>query len=391
MIGAHGLDVFNASRSRFLSAIAATYLHDLQQSDCTVVLLTHLLPDRPVLVGLLSRYLEVRRIIAIPYSTDERVAKWVSRRFPLSRPTLAELQDGGLLRDILLAERRKRTILIEIGGYAACLVGRRGEAIYPDLLGIIEGTEAGYRAYQLSGAARTPIVCMSLSPTKAAESALVGPACLFSTNAVLRRLGFTNELKDACVLGYGRVGRSVAAALVASGFRTVVYDPDPERRLEALAAGFPSPSREEALRQADVVFGATGVSAWMAPDASFMREGAFLVSCSSKDVEFGFAHLARAYGAERLADGAHAINIDGKRLHVLNEGMPINFRDGANSGPILTLLQAEMIAACGELVRGSLQPGIQAPPMEARAPILKAWMDFYINPATGWFRPMPDS
>jgi len=53
--------------------------------------------------------------------------------------------------------------------------------------------------------------------------------------------------------GFGRVGRSVAAACRAFGLNVSVYDVDLQRRLDALASGFQVPERVEALKTADIV------------------------------------------------------------------------------------------------------------------------------------------
>jgi len=380
-------DVFNSARARFLRFIARKYLSDIPCENLSLIIVTHLLPDRPVFIETLSRHFGIQHVIAIPYSTNELVAGWVSQRFPLWRPTLSELQDGEGLRKIVHTKGDNKAILAEIGGYGAGLLGGQDELAKSRILGVVEGTEAGLRAYQSISAPAVPVVCLSLSPVKDAEATLVGPACFFSTNVILRRLGYCNELRRACVLGYGRVGQSIAATLSANGISTSVFDPNPERRLAALSAGLSVPSREEGLRQADIVFGAAGKLSWTEADARHMRQQSFLVSCSSKDAEFEFAKLARTHGADRLVEGVHAIDIGGKRLNFLNEGAPINFRDGANAGPVLTLLQAEMVAAMGEIALRSLPPGIQAPSEAIRAAILKAWFEFYIDPISGWYRP----
>jgi adenosylhomocysteinase len=219
-----------------------------------------------------------------------------------------------------------------------------------------------------------------------AESALVGPACLFSIDRILRALGFANELKTAVVLGYGRVGKSVAEACRSRGLLVYVFDQEPERCVQALADGFLIPDRRIALARADVVLAATGERSWHEEDTQIMRDGAFLVSCSSKDVEFDFAGIRERYPVKELGTGVHTAIIHGKPLHFIYEGRPVNFSDGANLGPLLTLLQAEMIAACGDLLRRRFSPGVQGPNRDTRRLVIKEWFDHYLDRDLGWYR-----
>ncbi|WP_439476872.1 hypothetical protein [Brevundimonas sp.] len=119
MTDADSFDLFNEARARFLSSMASEHLSSSEGTLCSVVILTHLLADRPVFIEALSRYLTISRVIAIPYSTDQRVADWVAARFTLAQPSLQELQQGGVVRDALLHDGTAAQILIEIGGYGA--------------------------------------------------------------------------------------------------------------------------------------------------------------------------------------------------------------------------------------------------------------------------------
>ncbi len=49
---------------------------------------------------------------------------------------------------------------------------------------------------------------------KETEDFLVGSSCLFSTGRLLREAGFLIDGKQALILGFGKVGRGLAHALL---------------------------------------------------------------------------------------------------------------------------------------------------------------------------------
>ena len=380
--GAENLDVFNRARQRFLEDVAAFELKEIGR-DTAVVVVTHLLSDRPVLLEVLGKHLEVRHVFGIPYSTDRRVADWIDIRFPLTEASLEQLIEGSCIIEKLQAKDRK-TVLVEIGGYSSTRLNMDG-SVPPSFCGVVEGTESGTSAHRRFEPLNYPVVALSLSPTKAAESNLVGTGCLVSTARILRELGYSNELRTVCVLGFGRVGQSVARASRDAGFDVVVYDTSFDKRIQALGEGFRIPERLDALKAGEIIFGATGVQSWTTQDLAAMQSGAFLVSCSSKDVEFGFLGLRSEYGASKLSDAVHQVRVRGTTINILCEGTPVNFRDGASVGPLLTLLQAELIGSCADLLLNRVQRGIHSPRDDLRQRVAAAWKGHYIDPVSGWY------
>ena len=380
------LDHFNLVRLDFLTQVSRKLSGTISDEEKpVVVLITHLLPDRPALVTALNNLFEVVHIFGIPYSTDTDAARWLGNRFPLSQPTLTALLSGECIEQVIMKFQSKKVILMDIGSYGALIIRRTREAMRGHMLGVIEGADSGIRRYIDSGPHSLPIVGMSMSPIKSAESTLVGESCLFSIDRILRTLGFSNEVRNVTVLGYGRVGVGVAAACKSRGYSVSIFDTNDERRLQALADGFLIPSRGSALASADLVLAATGRRSWSADDAQLMREGAFLASCSSKDIEYGYSDIAEKYGTEEPTSGINVSLIQGRRLNFIYAGHPVNFRDGANLGPILTLVQAEAIASCLGIALGAFQSGVNPPNETARAAILKQWIQFYVDEEFGWF------
>lgn len=102
-----------------------------------------------------------------------------------------------------------------------------------NLVGIVEDTENGYQKYQSKiqtarDARRLcPIVSVARSSLKLPEDFLVGQAIVFSAESVLREQKQVLAGKQAMVIGYGKIGSSIATTLPAKGVRVAIAEADP--------------------------------------------------------------------------------------------------------------------------------------------------------------------
>lgn len=354
----------------------------------SLILITHLLPDRPAFLNALSIFFEIDAVVAIPYSTNREVCDHLNTQFRIIEPTLDQLLNSDWVTETIRALARRDYFVLEIGGYlSAAQSSLAGERAKPRLLGIVEGTESGLHRYAGEKALAVPVIAMPRSPLKTIESLLVGPSCFFSFERLLREVGLTHEPKTIFVNGFGRIGTSVALDARRRGLEVIAFDTVMERRLSALALGFAIPSREACLTRADVIFGCTGVDAWEIADLKHMPGRKFLVSATSKDVEFRFSELRMKLKTEQLTDGLHLLTHDWGEVLIVNEGRPVNFRDGAELGDVLVLFQAEMIATLQHLAVSIPEPGLHLPPAEVRERIMSDWIEVKISPQTGWPTP----
>lgn len=126
---------------------------------------------------------------------------------------------------------------------------------------------------------------------------------MFSFEKILRdELKDSLQGKNALVLGYGNVGRAVALSLRGMQTNVMVFDTDPCRMIEAKFEGFHIGPRAELLSSADVIFGTTGRRSLGQSDFEILRSGVYLVSGSSRQIEFDIAALFKASTKERLSD-----------------------------------------------------------------------------------------
>ena len=340
------------------------------------VLLTHLLPDRPVLLAALDRVARVAGVIAIPYSIDEQTLTEVARTIPVTTPTLDELDDpsyvsqtlGGMVDD-------QPFLVVEIGGYLASGIVDLKREYGDQLAGVVEDTEAGHRRYSELSELPVRVVSVARSRVKEPEDLVVGRSCLFSTERILRSFGDVLEERRVMVIGFGKVGFGLALALRDRGIRPVVWDRDPVQMARAAALGCRVIERSLALQTSDLVFGATGATSVTAADLPLLRDRCVLVSCSSRDVEFDLSGLSNAGDTHAVSTEVDRIRVDNRMIFVLRRGRPVNFADGAVLGSVLTLTQGGLIAGVKEVWTGKERHGLFGLSDEAEQLVAGIWID----------------
>jgi adenosylhomocysteinase len=363
------------------------------QRDVQLLLLTHLIDDRPVLVEACERIAKIVALIGIEYSNDEAVVQQLERDFGerVLTPTLGELRDPQTIVDLALAsiDVERPVVLCEIGGYFAPVIEILADKLGSRLLGVVEDTESGHRAYEhvaSAGQLPCPVLSLARSPLKEPEDAIVGQSCVFSVERILRSAGFLLNTRRALVLGYGKVGRGSALALRDRHCHVSVFDVDPARRARALAEGFAVPGLESAVVDADLVLGATGQCSLEAAQLAMCKSGAVLASCSSKDVEFDLGTLQRDFKLISQSEALATFEKAGRTVHLLYGGRPVNFRDGAVIGPFLSLVQGEMLMAISELVDLNLGSGLQAATEQSRSFVASLWLEIFCDQHSGFVR-----
>jgi adenosylhomocysteinase len=212
-------------------------------------------------------------------------------------------------------------VLLDVGGYFAPTLHLVAKTFSGRLLGVVEDTENGHQRYAALDEVPCPVVSVARSPLKECEDHLVGRSIVFSTEALVRSRGDILTSREACVIGYGKVGRSIARALHAHDLRVTVYDTDPVKRVQAMAQGF----------------------------------------------------------RRRTPVGDHLTRFDviGHYFYLLADGGAVNFLHGGVVGTFIHLVQAEILTATGVITSGELDPGITELHAEHRQVISRAWLDSF--------------
>jgi adenosylhomocysteinase len=291
------------------------------------------------------------------------------------------------LETAIRAAADQRFAILEIGGYFAPILSGLRAALGDRFLGVVEDTEAGHRRYEAVQPLPCPVVSVARSPLKEGEDSLVGASCVFSVEKLLRSLllifdGFRN-----LVLGYGKVGRGLSRTLKPRGCSVAVFDIDPVRQILALAEGMTIPDREFALKNADVIWGCAGTQSIGCKDFASMRDGTVLVSCSSKQIEFDVKALKSDYEERKVTDEIACYQRGTQRLYLVHQGKPVNFLDNGVIGPVLALIQAEIILGLQHVVAKHRHTGdLLVVETSIRRTLAERWLQIFRNPERGGYK-----
>jgi adenosylhomocysteinase len=189
-------------------------------------------------------------------------------------------------------------------------------------------------------------------------------------NAVLDRTNLLAADKDVVIVGYGWVGKGIAARTRGLAARVTVCEVEPFAALEAHHDGFDVAPLVEACSTADVVISATGVRGTIGPDAiAALPDGALLANAGAVDDEIDVLHLANTAVETRLArDHVEEFVLpDGRSLFLVGAGVVVNLSAGEGH-PVEIMdmtfaVQALSAAYLLEHGRG-LEPKVHALPAE---------------------------
>lgn len=359
----------------------------LPATDVSSLVITHLLPGQMDFLGALGSTTPIVAVLPKPKSANQLVLEETAATFPcdpLDRSLCADPE--WLINYVAERSAGHRVVLSDVGGYFAPALDALCAALPDQIVGVVEDTENGHRRYATLPQLPCAIYSVARSPLKEPEDRLVGEAIVFSVETLVRHLGEVLQGRQACVLGYGKIGAGIAAALHARHVRVFVVDIDPIRQAQALAVGYESADLTEALTGADLVFSATGNRALSMKHLSLLRNGAFLAGATSRDDEFDLSGLGEpgsGYVRTELIPGIAQIGSDqGKAFYLLGNGNAVNFLHTSAMGPAIHLVKAEMTVAAALLAVQDHKPGFYEVPTGHRAAIAAAWVD-YFGPGAG--------
>jgi adenosylhomocysteinase len=178
-------------------------------------------------------------------------------------------------------------------------------------------------------------------------------------------LNLTNMLmagKDVAILGYGWVGRGIAAHVRALGGTAWVIEVDPVKALEAFMDGHRVGSLSDVLPRADFILTATGGRRAIARQHfSAMKNGAILANAGHHDLEIDVEALAdEAHDFRAVRPGIDEYTIDDNQsVLVLANGALVNIAGGLGHPiEIMDLSFAVQGVGCHELARGTVPQGV---------------------------------
>jgi adenosylhomocysteinase len=344
-----------------------------------VFLVTHLLPERPAFIKAIAGATDLRAVLPKPRSVHpaaQREIETTVRCDKLSREMFADPD-----RALAYFESRapgRELILLDIGGYFAPSLSDLCDRFSGTITGVVEDTENGHRRYAEIAKLPCPVLTVARSPLKEPEDFLVGQSVVFSAEALLRSRGHILHGRTALVIGFGKLGSSIARLLHAKGIHVTVYDIDPVRRTQALAQGFAvAAERHRALASAGLILCATGAISLHGEDFPHLRNGAYIATVTSSEDELELDRIPHVYTRSLIVDNVTRYQATGHYFYLMNNGNAVNFLHGASVGPFIFLVQAEILAAVSVLTRDRHEPGMHEVPESDRAKIAAIWLSYF--------------
>ncbi|MEU6174303.1 adenosylhomocysteinase [Streptantibioticus parmotrematis] len=371
------METFERARlDAYFARIATRFAPDEQAASFVI---THLLAERPAFVRAVAAMTRLTAVLPKPKSVHPGAKREVEQAHRVDTLTRDMFRDADSALDYLESRAAGETVcLLDVGGYFASSLPEVHSRFTGRIAGVIEDTENGHRRYEDLDKPPCPVITVARSPLKDPEDFLVGQSVVFSTEAVLRDRGDILHGRPALVIGFGKLGSSIARLLHAKGVQVTVYDIDPVRRTQALSQGFTvARDREAALTGAGLVLCATGAVSLRGEDFSHLRNGAYVATVTSSEDELDLSGLPDVYTRTRVGDHVTRYRTTGHYFYLANDGNAVNFLHGAGVGPFIFLVQAEILAAIRMLTRGDLAPGIHEVPASDREAIAAIWLSYF--------------
>ena len=198
-----------------------------------------------------------------------------------------------------------------------------------DILGATEETTAGVtriRAVEKKGKLRYPVILVNEAYTKHMFDNRYGTG-QSTIDGYLRAMNLLVASKRAVIVGYGWVGRGVAARCRGMGARVIVTEVDPVKALEAHMDGFEVMPMAQAARIGDIFITCTGMTSVIRKEhITRMKDGAILGNVGHFDVEIDSKFLlGRPKSVRRVRPNLDECTLPGgKRVYLIGQGRLAN-------------------------------------------------------------------
>lgn len=368
------------------------------EGPARLVILQHALRDSVEFVRLAKEAgYSIDVFIAKPNSKEkEAVEQLTLQGLEVIEETYAKIEGTDLLDRILLREVGKArstgesVCIIDVGGYFCAPLQRAKRSTLDVIKGVVEVTTFGHNRY-IRGAPKLPVPILSIarSPIKEVEAASVGETVVQATEDILREVGLTMASKTFGLIGYGMIGRRIAAALKARNLPVVVGDLSQSANLQAKLENLKCVSIPELLGSCDIVFSATAtqsVSIELIKDA---KTGIMLVSGGSKANEFDVEGIKlNSTESTRLSPNLEKFNLRwGGTCVLANDGKAVNFLKGGSPEEVMDPVFAEQAECVRHILAANLATGsVGELPAMARDRIAEVWIGRQQNGAIDLFQ-----
>lgn len=192
---------------------------------------------------------------------------------------------------------------------------------YAPLCVAVEQTDRGIQVLDEMVAHGQPMLCPVVNVArseakKSLEAPMIGENIVDSTLTGLLSMqaDLAPTKREACVIGYGAVGRAVAQSLLRRGYEVFVNDVDPAKQAQARADGCTATDRDDALSHGHLLVSCTGrTTLTPAEFDAKLPNRAVLVNAASGNHELGMDQVDEG-GGRMTNDPLETINELGFRV-----------------------------------------------------------------------------
>lgn len=370
-----------------------------------VVVVAHLYDDTLRMLQALQHHsslMELDAVVGIPYSSNGRstsngdlkvrfesgLKSGVTVHVPTGMDDFVQAVESSLDQALdRCRDSEQRLIVQDCGGTAVGLLHSRPDDRLEQVEGAVEITKRGlWKARELP--LKFPVLHAADSRLKRMEAVRCGETVALCLDRLARAdLGWSLAGRRAAVFGMGWIGSGVAQGLRNLGALIHrVIDTDPIKVMEAQLNGFPASDARDlgdervaaALRECDVVVGASGRKSLTRAILERLRDGALVASASSAQAELDMDYLRDECAVMPVS---HVIRghrtPGGSTILLANDGFPVNFVPGSTSVPdeIVETILGELLLQMHQLASSSsnLSPGIYGVTEEQERVVANMW------------------
>lgn len=316
-----------------------------------VIVVEHAVINSLDFMNYLSQSYEIY-FIPKPKSINENVLNELDKIctiLKVSRSFLASEDVIDFLEEIV---QKESFAIIDIGGYFAPRLLEIQKRFKSQLLKVIEDTENGQQKYEKileTKQVDVPVLSVARSSLKLEEDYLVGHEIVIKSEIFLANYGTTLLGKKALVIGFGKIGSSIAGNLRNRGVIVSVSDYRSIRQADALAQGFSfSKNLYKKIPEVDMIYIANGEkSVDLCELESLELDHSLYVfsATSSEDTFSSHSMLSKlpVYGHSHGVDYKVLKSVTDKDIFFANSGNAINFTYTTSTlSEYVQLTQAEM-------------------------------------------------
>ena len=341
------------------------------------IIVTHLIPDKLQFIEALDKICPISFIIPKPKSINHEVRKVISEKYSIEFLTREDITNFTKVRRLIDKYLgNEKFIILDVGGYFATALDQLKEFYSSQIIGIVEDTENGQQKYDKHKILPIPVISVARSILKDPEDFLVGQSIVFSAEVIMREINEIFTGKRALVLGYGKIGHSIAQFLSSRNLVVHVFDQDPTKRLRAFSHGFQIPDREVAIKNADLIFSATGKKSLTHYDFTLFKDGCAIFSATSSDDEFFITDDYGNYKEIKVSAYITKYKSDKNYFYIANKGNAVNFIHGAKVGKFIHLVQGEIIMAINHISNISSK-NVAKVPEQYKKDIATMWIKYF--------------